>query len=167
MKIISMIVVKLSALCISCLYAPGDIPSTHFCQRLSQSLGHSVAGRIKWKKNPTGNRTRDLPACSTMPQPTASMCTSLTMVCSAFAMQFLLLTTAANVFAMQSLVLLTVASAPVAMQWNWSCHATLHKCQHPLGKFCNNKKTYSLCLLSISPCTLTNELCLKNLCGNW
>jgi hypothetical protein len=68
-----------------------------------------------------------------MPQVTASMHTSLTMVHSAFAMQFLLLTmaasvfidmqvllltTVANVFAMQSLVLLMVASAPVATQRN-------------------------------------------------
>jgi hypothetical protein len=50
---------------------PGNIPGTHFCYRLSQP---SVAGRIMLRKksNDTiGNRTRDLPACSAVPQPTA------------------------------------------------------------------------------------------------
>ena len=39
-------VVKLSALCTGRLYTPGDIPATHFCQRLSRPQSHSVAGRI-------------------------------------------------------------------------------------------------------------------------
>jgi hypothetical protein len=30
---------------------PGNIPGTHFCERLSQSQGHSAAGRIKSMKN--------------------------------------------------------------------------------------------------------------------
>jgi hypothetical protein len=53
---------------------PWDIPSTHFCYRLSQPQGHSAAGRIMSMKNSNdtiGNRTRDLPACSAVPQPTA------------------------------------------------------------------------------------------------
>jgi len=53
---------------------PGNIPGTHFCQRLSRPQGHSAAGRIMSMKNSNdiiGNRTRNLPACSTVPQPTA------------------------------------------------------------------------------------------------
>ena len=33
------------------LYPPGNIPGTHFCQRLSQSQGHSAAGRIMSTRN--------------------------------------------------------------------------------------------------------------------
>ena len=52
---------------------PENIPGTHFCYRLSQPQGHSAAGRIMSMKNSDiiGNRTRDLPACSAVPQPTA------------------------------------------------------------------------------------------------
>jgi len=53
---------------------PGNIPGTHFCWRLSQLQGHSAAGRIMSMKNfndTIGNRTRHLPACSAVPQPTA------------------------------------------------------------------------------------------------
>ena len=67
-------VVGLSALRIGRLYPPGNIPGTHFCLRLSQPQGHSAAGRIMSMKNSSytiGNRTRDLPACSAVPQPTA------------------------------------------------------------------------------------------------
>jgi len=42
--------------------------------RLSQPQGHSAAGRIMSMKNSSdtiGNPTRDLPACSAVPQPTA------------------------------------------------------------------------------------------------
>jgi hypothetical protein len=44
-----------------------------FCWRLSQPQGHSVAGRIMSMKNSNDtirNRTRDLPTCSAVPQPT-------------------------------------------------------------------------------------------------
>ena len=47
---------------------------THFCYWLSRSQGHSAAGRIismKTFKDIIGNRTRDLPACSAVSQPTA------------------------------------------------------------------------------------------------
>ena len=53
---------------------PGNILGTHFCWRLSEPQGHSAAGRIMSMKNSNdtiGNRTRDLPACSAVPQPTA------------------------------------------------------------------------------------------------
>jgi len=53
---------------------PGNIPGTHFCYRPSQPQGHSATGRIMSIKNSNdtiGNRTRDLPACSAVPQPTA------------------------------------------------------------------------------------------------
>jgi len=53
------------------LYLPGNIPGIHFYWRLSRSQGLSVAGRIMSYSNyHIGNRTRDLPACSTLPQPT-------------------------------------------------------------------------------------------------
>ena len=64
-------VVRLSALCISHLYHPGNIPGTHFCYRLIQPQGHSAGGRIMSMKNANdtfGNRTRDLPAFSAVPQ---------------------------------------------------------------------------------------------------
>jgi hypothetical protein len=54
-------------------FNPRKIPGTHFCYRLSRSQGHRVAGRIGSIEKCNyliGNRTRDLPACSTVPQPT-------------------------------------------------------------------------------------------------
>jgi hypothetical protein len=53
---------------------PGNIPGTYFCYRLSNIQDHSAAGRIMSIKNSNdsiGNRTRDLPVCSAMLQPTA------------------------------------------------------------------------------------------------
>ena len=53
---------------------PGNIPGTYFCYRLSQPQSHSAAGRImsmKKSNDTIGNRTRDLPACSAVSQPTA------------------------------------------------------------------------------------------------
>jgi len=67
-------VVRFSALHTGRLYTPGNIPGNHFCQGLSQPKGRSVSGRIMSREtsNDTiGNRTRDLPTCSTVPQPTA------------------------------------------------------------------------------------------------
>jgi hypothetical protein len=49
------------------------IPGTHFCYRLSRSQGHCAAGTIRLNEKSNyhiGNRTRDLPACSIVPQPT-------------------------------------------------------------------------------------------------
>jgi len=54
---------------------PGNIPGSYFCYRLSQLQGHSAAGRIMSMKNSNdtiGNRTRDLPTCSAVPQPTVN-----------------------------------------------------------------------------------------------
>jgi hypothetical protein len=50
---------------------PGNIPGTHFCQRLSRAQDHSAAGRIMPKKNSSdiGNRNSDLPAGRAAPQP--------------------------------------------------------------------------------------------------
>ena len=65
---------KVTSLCNGRLYPPGNIPGTHFCWRLSQPQGHSAAGRIMSMKNSNdtiGNRTRDLPAFSAVPPPTA------------------------------------------------------------------------------------------------
>jgi hypothetical protein len=67
-------VVRLSALRTGRLYSPRNIPGTDFCYRLSQPQGHSATGRIMSMTNShdsIGNRTRDLQACSTVPQPTA------------------------------------------------------------------------------------------------
>jgi len=55
-------------------HPPGNIPGIHFCYRLSQPQGHIAAGKIMSMKNfneTIGNRTRNLPACSAIPQPTA------------------------------------------------------------------------------------------------
>jgi hypothetical protein len=49
------------------------IPGIHVCYRHSRPQDHSAAGRIRptEKSNDLiGNRTRDLPACSIVPQPT-------------------------------------------------------------------------------------------------
>jgi hypothetical protein len=58
-------------------FTPRKIPGTHFCYRPSRPQGHSAAGRIRSieKSNDLiGNRTRDLPACSIVPQPTTLLC---------------------------------------------------------------------------------------------
>jgi hypothetical protein len=67
-------VVRLSALRTGHHYPPGNTSGTHFCWRLSRPQGHSATGRIISMKNSNdtiGNRTRDLPACRAVPQPTA------------------------------------------------------------------------------------------------
>jgi len=67
-------VVRLSAVLSGSLYPAGNIPGTHFCWRLSHPRGHSAAGRIMSMKNSSdtiGNSSRELPACSAVPQPTA------------------------------------------------------------------------------------------------
>jgi len=56
------------------LYPPRNIPGIHFCSKL-ESIPKPKCGRkdyINEKSNDTtGNRTRDLPACRAVPQPTA------------------------------------------------------------------------------------------------
>jgi hypothetical protein len=67
-------VVRLSALRTGRLYTPGFFPGTHFCQRLGRPQCHSAAGEIMSMKNSNDtieNRTRALPTCNTVPQPTA------------------------------------------------------------------------------------------------
>jgi hypothetical protein len=52
-------------------FNPRMIPGTHFCSRLSRPQGRGAAGRIRSieKCNDLiGNRTRDLPVCSTVLQ---------------------------------------------------------------------------------------------------
>jgi hypothetical protein len=54
-------------------FTPRKIPGTHFCYKLSRPQDYSAAGRIRSieKSNAlVGSRTRDLPACSIVPQPT-------------------------------------------------------------------------------------------------
>ena len=66
--------VRLSALSTGSLYPPGNIPSNHFCYRLSQPQDYGTAGGIMSMKNSSdtiGNRTRDRPVCSAVSQPTA------------------------------------------------------------------------------------------------
>jgi hypothetical protein len=51
---------------------PGNIPRIYFCYRMSRPQGHTAAGRIMSMKNSNdtiGNRSRDLPDCSAVPQP--------------------------------------------------------------------------------------------------
>jgi hypothetical protein len=51
---------------------PENILCSHFCYKLSQPQNHSAAGRIMSMKNSSdtiGNRTSDLPVCSTVSQP--------------------------------------------------------------------------------------------------
>ena len=53
---------------------PENIPVIHFCYRPNRPQENSAAGRITLMKNfndTIGNRTRDHPACSAVPQPTA------------------------------------------------------------------------------------------------
>jgi hypothetical protein len=67
-------VVKLSDLRTDRLYPPVNISGTHFCYRLYHPQSHSAAGRIMSIKNyndTIGNRTRDLPTCIVVFQPTA------------------------------------------------------------------------------------------------
>jgi hypothetical protein len=67
-------------------FTPTKIPGTHFCWRLSQSLGYSAVGRIISPERSNvllGNRTRDLPACSIVPQPTTPL--SATIIAHVFA----------------------------------------------------------------------------------
>jgi hypothetical protein len=52
---------------------PRKSPGTHFYYILSRPQGHSAVGRImsiEKSNDLIGNRTRDLPACSIVPQPT-------------------------------------------------------------------------------------------------
>jgi hypothetical protein len=67
-------VVMLSALRTDRLYSPGKIPGTHFCWRLSLPQRHSATETIMSMKNSNyniGNRIRDVPARSAVPQQTA------------------------------------------------------------------------------------------------
>jgi hypothetical protein len=72
-RIGSQTAVKLSALGAGRCLPPRKIPGTNFFWRLSRPRGHSANGRIKSiekSKDLTGNRTRDLPACRLVSQPT-------------------------------------------------------------------------------------------------
>jgi len=62
--------VRLSALSTGRLHPPGNVPGTHFSYKLSRPQSHSAAERIITIQNSIGNRTRDLPCCSAVPQTT-------------------------------------------------------------------------------------------------
>jgi hypothetical protein len=65
--------VRLSVIRAGHRLVPRKIRGTHFFHMLSQSQGHSAAGRfrsIEKSSDLVGNRTHDLPACSIVPQPT-------------------------------------------------------------------------------------------------
>ena len=67
-------IVRLSGLRTSCLNPPGNISGTRLCYRLNQLQCHISTGRIMLMTNSSdtiGNWTRDLSACSAVPQPTA------------------------------------------------------------------------------------------------
>ena len=49
------------------VFTPGEISATSFCHRLT-AIGRIKS--IKYLKDPIGNRTWDLPACSSIPQST-------------------------------------------------------------------------------------------------
>jgi len=69
-------VVGLPAIRTGRLYLTENTPGTHFLLRLSRVHAQSAAGRIISMKNSSdtvGNQTRDLPACSVVPQPTAQL----------------------------------------------------------------------------------------------
>jgi hypothetical protein len=64
-------VVRFSVLRTGRLYPPRNIAGTHFCKRLIRSQGHIAAGSCTSIKNSNdiiGNRTRDLAACTALPQ---------------------------------------------------------------------------------------------------
>ena len=66
--------VRLSTLRTGRLYPPEIFLALISVKDLSRPQGHSAAGRIMSMKNSSdtiGNRTRDLPACSAVPHPTA------------------------------------------------------------------------------------------------
>jgi hypothetical protein len=57
-------------------FTPRKIPGTYLCYGLRRTQGHGSAGRIMSIEKCNyliGNQTRDLPACSTVPQPTTLM----------------------------------------------------------------------------------------------
>jgi hypothetical protein len=65
--------VRFLALYVGRSLPPRKIPGTHLCWRLSRLQGHSAAGKIRSIEKCNGligNATRDLPACSVVPQPT-------------------------------------------------------------------------------------------------
>jgi hypothetical protein len=67
-------VVRLSALCTVRLYPQKGFLVLISVKKPSRPQGHNATGRIKSLKNSSysiGTRTRDLPICSTVPQPTA------------------------------------------------------------------------------------------------
>jgi hypothetical protein len=67
-------VVRLSTLHTDRLYPTGETRGTQFCWRMSRPQGHKWAGRNMSMKNYNGrigNRIRNLPARSTVPQPNA------------------------------------------------------------------------------------------------
>ena len=67
-------VVRLLAIRTGRLYRPGNIPGAHCFLSWSRPQSHCAAGRAMSMKNSSdvmGYRTRALPSCSTVPQPTA------------------------------------------------------------------------------------------------
>jgi hypothetical protein len=65
--------VRLSALRAGRPLPARKIPGTHFCYRLSRPQAHSAAGSVRSIEKPNDLiviRTRDLQACSLVPQPT-------------------------------------------------------------------------------------------------
>jgi hypothetical protein len=73
-------VVSLSRLRTACLYPPGKISGSHFYLTPIQPHGHSEVGRIMTMKNSSDtirNRTLEIQAFSTVPQPNIPLCAQL------------------------------------------------------------------------------------------
>jgi hypothetical protein len=75
--------VRLSALPAGRPLSPRKIPGTHFCQRLGRPQGHRADGRIRSIEiiHLIGSRSRDLLACSIVPQPTTPPCAPFNSKC--------------------------------------------------------------------------------------
>ena len=63
-------VVSLSTLYTGRMYPQGNIPGNHFLQRMCRPQSHRIIS-MKNSSDTTWNRTRNLPACSSVPRPTA------------------------------------------------------------------------------------------------
>jgi hypothetical protein len=76
----SQIAVRLSDLRTGRPLTPRKIPGTHFCYRLSQTHGHSAAGRVRKVEKNSEIRNLDPAVCNIVPQPTTLLRLSLCLI---------------------------------------------------------------------------------------
>ena len=106
-------------------------PGSQFCSRLNRRQGHSVAGRMMSIKN--SDWTRDLQACSAVPQPTVSPCSPCKCV------SYLNLGTHRSFCAFSTLCLVLILSFDAVIQSVfWTCH-------YVIIKIVNAKRLDTLC----------------------